>query len=222
MVVVYWLHQSPHIGWSNDHNEVMKAQKGWQHVTCDRGSHLGLWHWSWVPVLCGLLWQGGSWDSRGSFLFFSFHFFYNIHLFKKVLFIYFLERGEGREKERDRNINVWLPLMWPPLETWPTTQACALSGNRTRDPLIHSPRSIHWATPARARDSFLNSYLCSLWYRPAFNLGFKSLRIKRMLSPHLWPFYRKQFYEFDPKILLCHLLKPVYVELSGSLMRCRW
>ena len=29
-------------------------------------------------------------------------------------FIYlFLERGEGREKERERNINVWLPLSCP-------------------------------------------------------------------------------------------------------------
>ena len=45
-------------------------------------------------------------------------------------FIYlFLERGEGREKKRERNINVWLPLACPPQGTWPTTQACALTGN---------------------------------------------------------------------------------------------
>ena len=43
-------------------------------------------------------------------------------------FIYlFLERGEGWEKERERNINVWLPLARPLLGTWPTTQACALT-----------------------------------------------------------------------------------------------
>ena len=49
---------------------------------------------------------------------------------KKVLFIYlFLETG--REGERDRNINVWLPLMRPLLGTWPTTQACALTGSGT-------------------------------------------------------------------------------------------
>ena len=38
---------------------------------------------------------------------------------------------------------------WPPLGTWPTTQACTLTGSQTSDPLVCSPRSIHWATPAR-------------------------------------------------------------------------
>ena len=52
-------------------------------------------------------------------------------------FIYlFLERGDGREKERERNINVWLPLTRPLLGTWPAIQACALTRNRTGDPLV--------------------------------------------------------------------------------------
>ena len=58
--------------------------------------------------------------------------------FLKILFIY-LERREGKEKERERNINVWLPLMRPQLGTWPTTQACALTGNRTSNPSVHRP-----------------------------------------------------------------------------------
>ena len=49
--------------------------------------------------------------------------------FLKILFILYLDRGEGREKERERNINVWLPLARPLWGTWPTTQACALTGN---------------------------------------------------------------------------------------------
>ena len=53
-------------------------------------------------------------------------------------FIYFLERGEGKG-ERERNISVWLPLMCPQLGTWPETQACALTGNRTSDPLVCRP-----------------------------------------------------------------------------------
>ena len=55
------------------------------------------------------------------------------------LFIYFLEREEGREKVRERNINVWLPLMRPLLVTWPATQAGALTRNQTRDPLVCRP-----------------------------------------------------------------------------------
>ena len=49
-------------------------------------------------------------------------------------FYLFLQRGEGRKKEGERNINVWLPLARPLLGTWPTTQASA----RTHDPLVHS------------------------------------------------------------------------------------
>ena len=55
-------------------------------------------------------------------------------------FIYlFLDRGERREKERERNINVWLPLAHPSSGTWPTTQACPLTGNQTSDPLVCRP-----------------------------------------------------------------------------------
>ena len=34
---------------------------------------------------------------------------------------------------------MWLPLVCPLLGTWPATQAYALTGNRTDDPLLHSP-----------------------------------------------------------------------------------
>ena len=61
------------------------------------------------------------------------------HLFLKIFlkdFIYsFLERGEEQENERERIINVWLPLVCPVPGAFPATQACALTGNRTCDPL---------------------------------------------------------------------------------------
>ena len=58
-----------------------------------------------------------------------------VRVFLKKVFIYlFLERGEGGEKERERNISVWLPLTRPLLGTWPTTQACAPTGNWTKQP----------------------------------------------------------------------------------------
>ena len=88
-------------------------------------------------------------------------------------FIYsFLERGEGKDKERERNINVWLPLTCPPLGTWPATQACALSGNQTGDPLVRSPCSVHWATPARA-------YHCLLVFR---------VQVFNHCGVSIWPF----------------------------------
>ena len=53
-------------------------------------------------------WQGGKAYSRTSFLFFLKNFIYLfIYLFTFKDFIYlFLEGGEGREKERERNIDV--------------------------------------------------------------------------------------------------------------------
>ena len=55
------------------------------------------------------------------------------------LFTYLLEGGEGKEKERERNINVWLPLTHHLLRTWSATQACALTRNLTNDPLVPRP-----------------------------------------------------------------------------------
>ena len=60
---------------------------------------------------------------------------YISRIFFLVLVIYFLERGEGRGKERERKINVWLPLTCSPLGTWPTTQVCAPDWESNRQPL---------------------------------------------------------------------------------------
>ena len=38
---------------------------------------------------------------------------------------------------RERSINVWLPFACPQLGTRPATQGCALTGNRTGNPLLH-------------------------------------------------------------------------------------
>ena len=56
-----------------------------------------------------------------------------IAFFFKILFI-FIEGKGGRKRER--SITVWLPLTCPALGTWPATQACALTRNRTGDPLV--------------------------------------------------------------------------------------
>ena len=64
--------------------------------------------------------------------------------FKNIVFIYFQREGNrGRRRGREtsmceRNINQ-LPLTHPQLGTWPTTQTCALTRNRTSDLSVGRP-----------------------------------------------------------------------------------
>ena len=87
----------------------------------------------WLSLSSGSFWNfsltATSWSTVSSSFFF----------FLKILCIYFLERGEGKKKEKERNI-MWLPLKRPLLGTWPTTQACSLTGNQTSDPLVCRPK----------------------------------------------------------------------------------
>ena len=53
-------------------------------------------------------------------------------------FYLFIFRERRREGERERNINVWLPLVRPLQGAWPATQTCALTENGTGDLLPHS------------------------------------------------------------------------------------
>ena len=68
--------------------------------------------------------------------------FYSLLLFLfflKIFFYLFIFRESVRWRERERNINVWLPLVCPALGTWPAAQACVLTRNRTSNPLVHRP-----------------------------------------------------------------------------------
>ena len=48
----------------------------------------------------------------------------SLSFFKKDFIYLFLERGEGSENERERNINVCLPLAHPLLGTWCNPGVC--------------------------------------------------------------------------------------------------
>ena len=84
-------------------------------------------------MVCTFYRWGNNWGTERL----SNQFKFNLGCFFKYFIYLFLEIGEGREKERKRNINVWSSLTWPPLGTWPATQACALTENWTGDPLVH-------------------------------------------------------------------------------------
>ena len=80
---------------------------------------------------------------------------FKIHFWKDFIYL-LLEKGEGKEKERKWNINVWeiSPVSClshaPNQGTWLVTQACALNGDWTRNlsvcrpalnPLSHTSQS---------------------------------------------------------------------------------
>ena len=63
-----------------------------------------------------------------------------VNFLKKIFIYLFIFRERGREeKEREKNINMWLLLIYPPPGTWSVTQACALTGDRTSNPLVLQP-----------------------------------------------------------------------------------
>ena len=70
-----------------------------------------------------------------------------IYLFIKRLYLFIF-------RERERNINVWLPLQQLLLGTWPATQACALTGNPTNDPLVRRPSLTSLSHTSQGTPSF--------------------------------------------------------------------
>ena len=67
-----------------------------------------------------------------------------IYIFKDFIYL-FLERGSKGKRKEEKHLSTCkkyidlLPLAHPQLRTWPTTQACALTGNQTGDFSVHRP-----------------------------------------------------------------------------------
>ena len=56
-------------------------------------------------------------------------------VFLKILFIHFRQRGRETEREGEKHQCV-VASQVPPTRDLPTTQACALTGNPTSNPLV--------------------------------------------------------------------------------------
>ena len=54
-------------------------------------------------------------------------------------FLFILEMGREGEREGEKHRYVVVASGMPLLGIGPSTQACALTGNRTGDPLVHRP-----------------------------------------------------------------------------------
>ena len=122
------------------------------------------------------------------------HYYY----FLKILFIYFLERGEGKKKERERTISVWLPLKCPQLGTWPGTQACALTRNRASNALVCGPvlNPLSYTSQGLLGQYWLYSVCCNL-------------------HPHD-SFYNWQLVVFNSHSLFSPIFPPTLPPRSGS------
>ena len=75
-------------------------------------------------------------------------------LLKDVIYLF---SDSGREGERKRNINVWLPLTHPLPGTWPATQACALDWELNQWP-FGSQAGAHSTEPEQPgpKNAYLN------------------------------------------------------------------
>ena len=116
--------------------------------------------------------------------FFKFNFFKDFYLF--------IERGERRKRER--NINVWLPLVRPLLGTWPTTQAGALTGIQPAIFWFKGQHSVHCATPARAT-LILTRVLISIVSKLPDNLLWKVQETQQKNAE-----VNKKLYVFGPSV----------------------
>ena len=136
----------------------------------------------------------------------------SIFFFKIYLFL-----DRGREEERERNINVWLPLTWPPPGTQPATQACALPGNWTGDPLVPSPCSIHWAIPARTDFLFFSNKIRDQ------NFFAVAILLKEFKWPNSVVTNLVRIVYTDTHTKFPHLFRQVVNEnVHGYISKCSW
>ena len=124
-------------------------------------------------------------------------FIYFIYFFLRFIYYLFLERREGREKERERNINVWLPLTHSLLRTWPATQACALTGNPSGDPLVRrvalNPQSHTSQGTFIFRMFYILGLFLSLWcHFTCFSIPYISYILEVRIKGLIW--FRLNFF----------------------------
>ena len=74
------------------------------------------------------------------------YFLFNLKKYSIYLFL------KGREKEREKNINVWLPLQNPNWGPGPQLRHVPWLGIESLTLWFSVQHSIHWSTPARAEN----------------------------------------------------------------------
>ena len=109
--------------------------------------------------------------------------FFILHLRTWLLI---LERGKGKEKVRERNINMrerntnWLLLYVPQPGTKTTTWACALTGNRTHDILIYGTM-FQPIEPCQPGQKLLIFSETNPWVHVMFEFAVTEWKVRRLL-----------------------------------------
>ena len=120
-----------------------------------------------------------------------------------------------REKERERNICMWLPLTHPQVGTWPTTQQCALTGNWTGNPLFP------WLALNPLSYTSQRGQLLSIFER-CHSIAWLTLILLEKSAIHFIVDLTKVNI-FFPLRLLCslYIFSPIFVWNSSTLKRWR-
>ena len=141
-----------------------------------------------------------------------------LFLFFKDFIYLFLDRGEGREKEVERNIKMWLPLACPPLGTQPATQACALTWNQTGYASVHSLALYPQSNTIQGSHWCFLKWLFELFFWQCLYLQFFSLthiKIVMFLLSHF-------FFIFPFVLVLCDIWLNSYFLLKGQFGWQKW
>ena len=90
--------------------------------------------------------------------------FLSLYFLKDLVYL-FLEGKGGRKGEKHQCVVA--SHVRPLLGTWPTTQACALVGNQTGDPLLHRPALNPLSNTSEGRTFLLKciSNIPKVWIR---------------------------------------------------------
>ena len=95
----------------------------------------------------------------------------------------FIFREKKGGKKRERKVNLWLPLVYPLLGIWPTTQAFALDWESNWWPLVHRLAFNALCHSSQGRTLTSNNKRFILRYDSAGNLATLKLLFLQSVSP---------------------------------------
>ena len=115
-----------------------------------------------------------------------FYFYFTFYCLRFYLFIF---RQSGREGEREEEKHQCVVASHvPQLGIWPATQACALTGNQTGNPLVRRPVLNPLSHTSQGRDFYFKLCISFSFFLP--------------LNPHCMSYKRKRQWQTMARVAL--------------------